>query len=50
MRSMQLYRATALIALALAVLLCAGYAAEEQTDLEQVSSLTPSASGTASAP
>ena len=42
---MQLYHATALIALVLIVLLSAGYAAGEQTEPEQSSSLIAPQSG-----
>ena len=42
---MQLYRATALIALVLIVLLSAGYAAGEHNDAAQASSLSSPASG-----
>ena len=42
---MQLYRATALIALVLIVLLSAGYAAEEHEEPDQASSLSLPASG-----
>lgn len=42
---MQLYRATALIALVLIVLLSVGYAAVEHTEAEQSSSLPSSHSG-----
>jgi hypothetical protein len=42
---MQLYRATALIALVLIVLLSAGYAAEEHAEPEQSSSLPAPHSG-----
>jgi hypothetical protein len=50
MLGMQLYRATALIALVLAVLLSAGYAAGEHPEPEHVSSLTPASSSTAPKP
>jgi hypothetical protein len=38
---MQLYRATALIAVIFIVLLCAGYAAADRDEQEQSSSSTP---------
>lgn len=42
---MQLYRATALIALVMILLLSAGYAADEHDGPEQASSLSSPASG-----